>query len=437
MARTGYRAFLVTWIGQLVSVTGTSISGFGLQFFVFVETGSVTQLSLVALAFALPGILLAPLAGSVADRTNRRHIMMVADTAAGAATLVLAALFLADSLQVWHIYVVTAIGAAANAFQEPAWLASIPLLVDKERLGRANGLVQLNQGLSIIVAPAAAGALLATVGLGGVLLVDVVTFAVGIGTLLFVEFPFPDELEHNGADSVRADAVLAWMYLRDRPGLFQLLWLYAGVNFMLALTNVLFIPLVASFASEAAAGGVLSAAGVGAVVGSVVVAAWGGPKDRARGILKGIGVGGLFVVVSGLRPSVALITVGAVGLMFVVPIVNTASQVIWQTKVAPGVQGRVFSLRRMISSAVAPLAILIVGPLSDGVFEPLLAADGPLAPSIGQLIGTGPGRGIGFLVVVSGIGTIALALGGYLLPRVRKLDEELPDHDVAVEEADN
>ena len=420
------RAFFVVWAGQLVSLTGTQLTGFGLQLFVFSETRSVTQLSLVVLAFAVPGLVLAPVAGAVADRVDRRLAMLGADAAAGAATLIIAGLFFADALELWHIYVLTAVGSAANAFQEPAWLASIPLLVERRNLGRANGLVQLNQGLSFVIAPAVAGVLLVTVGLGGVLLVDVATFLVGVITLAVVSFPRP---ERTAADqgTFREDATYGWRYLRARPGLFGLLWVYAGVNFMLSLTNVLLIPLIVSFASEAAAGGVLSLAGAGAIVGSLVMSVWSGPKRLVRSVMIGIFVGGICVAIAGLRASIPLIATGFVLLLVSIPITNTNSQTIWQTKVRPAVQGRVFSLRRMIGSAVTPLAIVLAGPLSDRVFEPLMEDDGALAGSVGSLLGTGPGRGIGLLFVLAGLGTMALAVAGWLLPRVRNLEAEIPD----------
>jgi len=124
---------------------------------------------------------------------------------------------------------------------------------------------------------------------------------------------------------------------------------------------------------------------------------------------------------------VPLIAVAAFLLMAVVPVANTASQVLWQLKVPAGVQGRVFAIRRMISQAIAPIAMLAAGPLADRVFEPLLAEGGALASSVGSVIGTGPGRGIGFMFVVSGALTGVVALVGYSLPRVRNIETELPD----------
>lgn len=420
------RPFFIVWVGQLVSITGTTVTAFGLQIYVFTETGSVTQLTFVALAFVTPALLLAPLAGSVADRYDRRVVMLVADACAGAATIGLFLVWAMGALEPWHIYVATAVGSSANAFQDPAWMAAIPLLVPKDQLGRANGLVQLNQGVSFVLAPAIAGALLALGGLGPILILDAVTFGIGVLTLAVVRFPAYDRTTTDDR-SVWKDSVRAWRYLRVRSGLLGLLLIYAGVNFMLSATNVLVIPLIVSFSTEAAAGAVLSIAGLGAVAGSLAVGALGTPKRLVPAIMGGIAVTGVLVSLVGVRESVVFIAVSSTLLLFLNPIVNSSSQVIWQTKVEEGVQGRVFSLRRMISSAISPVAIFIAGPLADQVFEPLLADDGALADSVGSLIGTGPGRGIGFMWVLAGIATIGLAIAGWMAPRVRNIESELPD----------
>jgi DHA3 family macrolide efflux protein-like MFS transporter len=427
-ASLGMRTFLTVWAGQLVSITGTTLTGFGLQVWVYLETGSVTRLAMVTLAFALPSVLLSPIAGALVDRWDRRLTMLGADVLAGAATLVIAALYFTGNLEVWHLYLLAGVGALGNAFQVPAWMAAIPLLVPKKHLGRANGLVQANEAVALVAAPVLAGAMLATIGLGAVLLADVATFLVAVATLVVVRFPPTPKGEFAATGSLRADVATGWRYLRARGGLLWLLVIYAGVNFVLAFVDVLLIPLVLSFASEAAAGGILSAAGTGMLVGSLVMSTWGGPKrQRIAWIMGGIAVGGLCVIVTGLRPSLPVIAVGSVLLMLGSPVVNATSQVVWQLKVAPEMQGRVFALRRMVSQAAFPLGILLAGPLADGVFEPLLAADGALAGSVGRLIATGPGRGIAFLFILAGLGTMLMAAAGWLHPRVRCLEEEIPD----------
>jgi DHA3 family macrolide efflux protein-like MFS transporter len=167
-----------------------------------------------------------------------------------------------------------------------------------------------------------------------------------------------------------------------------------------------------------------------------VMSTWGGPqRGRVAWIMGGITVGGLSVIVAGLRPSLWLIIVGAVTLMLGTPVVNATSQVIWQLKVAPEMQGRVFALRRMVSQAMFPLGLALSGPMADRVFEPLLGREGALAGSVGRVLGTGPGRGIAFMFVLAGAGTMLMAAVGWLHPRVRRVEEEIPDQipdDVAV-----
>ena len=422
------RTFLVVWAGQLVSVTGTALTGFGLQVWIYLETGSVTRLALVSLAYALPAVLLSPLAGVLADRLDRRLAMIAADVLAGFSTLAIAVLYFTGTLELWHIYALSGLGAIGNTLQVPAWMAAISLLVPKQHLGRANGLVMTSEAVSIVVAPALAGALLATLGLGAVLLADLATFLVAIATLALVRFPRPERLGAQQIPSVRREMADGWRYLRERGGLLGLLFIYAGVNFVLAFENVLAIPLIVSFASETAAGAVLSAAGFGMLAGSLMVSAWGGPKRRRIAwIMGGIAVSGLGVMAVGVRRSLLVITVSYVILMLLAPVVNTTSQVIWQLKVAPGMQGRVFSLRRMLAQVASPLAIVAAGPLADRVFEPLFAPGGGLAGSMGRVIGTGPGRGVGFMILLAGLGTILMAGIGWLHPRIRHLETEIPD----------
>ncbi len=174
-------------------------------------------------------------------------------------------------------------------------------------------------------------------------------------------------------------------------------------------------------------GAILSMAGVGAVVGSLIVGAYGEPKHLLRTILGGILVSGILIAITGVRASVVVIAVPLVLVFLLSPIINGASQVVWQTKVVEGAQGRVFSLRRMIAQAISPIAILLAGPLADGLFEPALEVDGILADSIGQLIGTGTGRGIGLIHILAGAGTVLLAIAGWMSPRVRNIETELPD----------
>lgn len=422
------RTFLIVWSGQLVSILGTTMTGFGLTMWIYVETGSVTKLAIASLAFFLPVVVLSPFAGALVDRWDRRVVMLASDSVAGLGTLAIMLLYASGGLQIWHIYVVTGVGAIANTFQSPAWMASIPLLVPKRQLGRANGMDQVNGGMSLVVAPLVAGILLAAFDLPGVLIVDLATFVVALVTLSIVRFPRPESHAESSTGTVRGDVVAGWRWLKVRRGLLGLLVVVAGVNFTLEFFNLLLFPLVLSFASEVSAGTVLSIGGIGSLVGSVVVGVWGGFKHLIRGFLWSLVAIGVFVSVTGLHAAVWAIAIPVAATLLTVPIANTASQVLWQTKVPPALQGRVFAIRRMVANAISPIAILLAGPLADRVFEPLLATDGPLAPTVGSIIGTGPGRGIGLMYLIAGVLLAVVAIVGYTLPRIRNIETELPDH---------
>lgn len=418
------RKFALVWLGQLVSVVGSALSAFVVGVWVYLETGSVTQFVLIQFCAVVPGILASPVAGLITDRWNRRRIMVSADLGAGASTAVLLTLVTTDSLGVWPIYLTTAVTATCNAFHLIAFTALVPALVPKRHLGRINGLMQITQGVQI-AAPLVAGALLALVGLRGVLLIDLVAMAVAVSTLLAARLPAaaikPEPTE-------RPEGIGAGLrYLRGRPGLVNLVVVFALWNFVFAIAGGLVQPLILSFSSPATLGALMAAGGSGLFIGSLVMTAWGGPKRRVDGIYLGLVLGAIFLVLHSLHPSAWLIAIAAPAFLFTLPLMNTACTTLIQTKVDPAVLGRVLGAVRMISQAAMPFAFLLIGPLSDGVFEPLMAADGALAGSVGALIGVGEGRGIALIFMVAGVLMLALAGHAYSRPRLRNIDVEIPD----------
>ena len=431
-AARGMQVFFVIWFGQLVSIIGSGLTGFALGIWVLQETGSVTQFSLISLFGMLPFILISPIAGVMVDRWDRRKTMIVSDTIAALTTLAIVLLYRADNLTIWMIYLMTAISSASRAFQMPAYTAATTLLVPREQLGRANGLVQLAQGLGQLISPVLAGLLVTWVGLSGVITVDLVSFVFAVITLMSVRIPRP-EVSTEGQQargSVLRESSFGWNYIKQRPGLMGLLIFFAISNFLVSMVVVLANPLVLSFpsGSPAVLGTVLSVAGAGMLVGSVVMSIWGGPRRRVNGVLGAMALSAVCITLAGLQPSAILLTVMAFLFLFSLPFVGASSQAIWQSKVPADIQGRVFATRAMIATAATPVAYLIAGPLADYVFQPLLQDEGsPLSGTIGQIIGYGPGRGIGLMFIVFGLLTLAATVGGYMYPRIRLVEDELPD----------
>jgi len=430
-APTGMRTFVIIWIGQVISIVGSSLTNFGLGVWIFQRTGDAMPFALTVLFGSLPRVFLLPVAGSLADRWNRRWLMILADTGNALATLAIVLLLSFGSLEVWHIYLLSAIGSALGTFQVPAYQASITMLVPKKHLARANGMVQTADALGGILAPLLAGLLFVTIGLSGIVVIDFVTYFFAVFALLLVRIPQPEvEPSTEGQRSkVVSDVRFAWRYLRERPGLLGLLFYYASVNFFLSTVFVLSGPLVLSQHDARVFGLVQTVLGIGGLLGGLVASTWGGPqKNLVRAALGGIPLYMLGIIFAGLRIHPAFPAFGLAFTVFFVSIVQSISNAIWQLKVAPEAQGRVFSLRYMLATIITPLAYLVAGPLADQVFEPLMRAGGALASTmLGTLFETGAGRGIGLIYVLSGLLVILISGIAYLNPRIRRLEEEVPD----------
>lgn len=423
------KTFSIVWAGQLVSLVGTNLTAFALSIFVFQQTGSVTQLATVLLASHLPQILITPFAGALVDRWDRRKAMILADAGAGLGTLMLVALYLTGSLAVWNIAIAVAISGLFQAFQWPAYSAAMAVLVPKKQFGRASGLIQLADALGELGGPIIAGFVLAFSGIGLVFAIDVATFLIAVVMLLVVRFPKPamTEAGAEGAGSLWHETKYGFQYLFARHGLLALLLVFGIVNFAFGFMGPLFVPLGLSLTNEAGLGTAFSISATGMLIGSVVASAWGGPKKRVLGLVVGGALlGGVFAAI-GLFPSIYWMT-GVIFIgMLIVPTLNATSQALWLAKVEADLQGRISAVRRFIAQAAIPVALLLVGPLSDRVFEPLMVDDGVLAGSVGAVIGSGPGRGYALFFIIIGIMVMVAVAAAWLYPPLRHLERDIPD----------
>jgi MFS family permease len=425
----GMLAFSVVWAGQLVSTLGSGLTSFAVGIWIYEMTGSATLFAVNLLIWTLPNILLSPVAGVLADRWDRRLVMILSDSGAGLSSLFVIVMLLSGELQVWHVYLATFFNSAFSVFQWPAYSAATSLLVPKKQLGRAGGMTQIGEAISQLATPAIAGALFVTVSLKAILFIDVLSYLVALATLAAVRFPRPKTSEEGQASrgSFWKEAFYGWGYIRKRAGLFGLLIVFASMNFLMSLVYPLLTPMLLDMTSPDVVGLVSSIGGLGMLVGTLVMSAWGGPKRRLYGIFAAEMLVGFSMLLMGMSPSIPLIAVAGMGVMLALPVSSGCSQAIWQTKVAPDMQGRVFSIRSMIAFSIIPVAYALAGPLAEGVFEPAMAAGGGLAPVFGPLIGMGSGRGIGLMYVISGALYILVSVVLLIQPRIRRLEIELPD----------
>ena len=184
--------FLIIWAGQFISMLGSGLTSFAIGVWIFQQTGQAMPFALTVLFGNLPSLLLLPLAGSLADRWNRKALMILADSGSALITLGLFILLLLGDLQTWYIYLLVGLGSVCSAFQEPAYQSSVSMIVPKKDLTRANGIAQTAQAIQSILTPLMAGGLFVTIGMRGIILIDFITYFFAVFALLVVRIPQPE-----------------------------------------------------------------------------------------------------------------------------------------------------------------------------------------------------------------------------------------------------
>lgn len=407
------RRFLAVWFGQSLSLVGSAVSGVGVAVWVYLETGSAAWLGTLAALAALPALLAGPFL-PVVDRLSRRRMMIIADAVASLGTIVALALALTGRLEVWHLVVAAFVGGVGTAFQFPAFQAAVPLLVEPDALGRANGLNQFGPALGIVIGPVIATPLVAWWGITAVLVVDVATFLVAIACTTLTRFPDTDVPGGDRADGGPVDdgswrSVVAWLRADGRP-LVVLLAVMAVTNFVLAFFNVAIISLATIVGGAARAGLVIGAGGLAMLVGTIVLGQRGIARRRVRTLAVALSATGVGCLIAALRPSLLVLVAGVVVALGMVPAVNAAVATIYHERVPPRMHGRMFGLRAAIGRGLEPLGAVTAGFAIAAVAEPAMGEGALGGETLGRIIGVGADRGPAAVLAVIGVALVAIAV---------------------------
>lgn len=409
----GVRGYVVLLAGESISMLGSAVGWFALAWWAWKTYGSPAALASVQVAFFLPMMLVAPLAGAFVDRWERKRVLVLSNIGLGLLQLLTATLMLTGNLQLWMIYVLASFSSICAAFQHPALEASTRLMVPESQLGRANGLTQSAEAFTSLAGPLVGGLLVAFLPIGDLLLLDAASFSAAVVAALIVAIPQPPGWRSKAVDnpprgSIWNDVRNGFGFIRNRPGLLALLTMFTTWNFLSAFVFVLLAPMatlywqydslarpiadlmiflgaqpdqldaqVLGFMNFFFSGGML--------IGGLIMTAWGGFRRRVLGVLLGMFIGGLAQVLIG----VPMLGIAALGLLIVglsFPIANASSQSIWMSKTPPEVQGSVFAARRTIAQISAPVGTAIAGGLAEiAGFVPLIVVTGIVAAVIGLL----------------------------------------------------
>jgi DHA3 family macrolide efflux protein-like MFS transporter len=415
---TNWKArFFTIWGGQAISLFGSRMVQFALIWWLTQETGSATVLAIASLIGLLTTVILGPFIGALVDRWKRRQVILIVDTAIALATLLLAYLFAIDAVSVGIIYVLLLVRGIGESFHWPSMSAATSLMVPNEQLTRVQGLNQMLQGgLSIVAAPLAA-LLLGFFPMQGIMMIDVVTAAFAILPLLAITIPEVDQRESLSSSEKPAtfweDFRSGLRYVWSWPGLMMLMVLAMVINFLLTPAGALMPILVSEYFQGGALqlGYIESAFGFGMIAGGLVLGTWGGFKKRIMTSMLGlIGLGIGFGMI-GLVPS-NLFWLGVASAFLaaaMIPMVNGPVHAILQSTVEPEMQGRVFTLVGSLGSAMAPLGLIIAGPVADLI-------------------------GVQSWYVIGGVACILMALVGYSMPALMNIEDNHRNADEAAQE---
>ena len=430
----GMAAFTVVWVGQLVSVLGSAMTQFALMIWIWQETGQATAMALMGFFTFVPMVIMMPIAGALVDRWNKKLAMMMGDLAAGLGTVAILLLFQNGALEIWHLYLIGIFIGAFGSFQWPAYSSAITVMVDKKHYARASGLVGLVGSISGIFGPPMAAFLLGVADISLILIIDIVTFTFAIGVLLLVHIPNPPPAEDlkSGAKGLFSDAGYGFKYIYQRKPLFGLQMTFFVFNLVSTFGMVVMMPMILARtgSDKLVLASVQSVLALGGVSGGILLAIWGGPRRKINGLLGGmIIIALIFGIGFGIGQTPLMWMIFGFLAMLMLPTLNGSSQAIWQTKVPANRQGRVFAARMVIAQGAGAVAMVIVGPLADFYFEPAMMLQGSLAPTFGWLVGTGPGAGMGLMILFSSILSMFVGIIAYRIRIIRNVERIIPDAD--------
>lgn len=422
MANNAFRKFIVLWFGELVSSIGSGLTAFGLGVYAFQTTHSATAVSLVTLCTFLPMILLSPVGGVLADRYDRRLMMLLGDGGSALGLIYLLIVMFSGEAQLWQLCLGVTISSIFASLTDPAYKATITDLLPEEQFAKASGLVQLAGSSKYLFSPVIAGMLLAVVDIEVLLIMDISTVFITIITISAVRRSLVAKPVSKKKFSLSKDLKEGWRILVSRKGVFTLTLLMTVVTYYMGILQILFTPMVLPLSNAKTLGIVQSVSATGLLLGSLFIGVFNVNQRYTRVLSVGLLVAGIFFSLIGVSSNIYVIA--AAGFLFfaTLPFVNTSADVLIRTNIPNEAQGRAWGMIGVVSQFGYVAAYASAGLLSDHIFNPLMDEGGLLASTVGKWIGSGQGRGIGLLFIISGILVIVLALIMARMKSIRALE---------------
>ncbi len=415
--------FLIVWIGQLVSSIGSGLTAFSLGVYAYQETHMATSAALITLFSFVPSILLRPIGGVLADRFDRRAMMILGDLGSASGLVFILAIMLTGNIELWQIYLGVTVSSIFVALQSPSYKASATDLLTEEQFSKASGLVQLAESAKYLLSPIIAGFLLIITDIKTILVIDILTFTVAILAVLFIKKGLQTARKDSESQHFLKDLMEGWNAIASNKGVLLLVVIISVTTFYIGFLQTLIGPMMLSFTDAKTLGTVQSVSAIGMLMSSLFIGIFSKTKRYDTMLVIGLGLGGLFFSLMGLTTNIYFIA-GAGFLFFcALPFVNTSADVLVRKNIDNEKQGRVWGIIGVLSQLGFVVAYGISGFLADHIFNPLLNDGGFLAPTVGKIIGIGQGRGIGLLLIISGAFVVILSAITSRIKSIRALTD--------------
>lgn len=408
MKGTGYKKFLLLWAGQMVSAIGGGLTSFGLGVYVFEQTGSAASMALVTLLAFLPTLVLSVPAGVLADRYDRRLMMMLGDGLSALGILYILICMLRGGAALWQICVGVLVSSVFSALLEPAYRATVSDLLSREEYSRASGLVSLAGSARYLISPLLAGLLLAVSDIRLLLVIDICTFFLTVIVTGVVKRGLaakPLELRESFLSSLRG----GWRAVTGKRGVLLLIAAASVLTCFMGAFQILAEPLLLDFTSSTVLGVAETICACGMLVSSLLLGIRGIRRGYVRVLCVSLLLAGAAMVVFGLKENIYLICVSGFCFFAMLPFANNCLDYLVRTNIPAEVQGRAWGL---------------IGFLSQIGYVVAYGAAGVLADGIASAMHTGVGRGAAAVIVLAGalLGISAIAL--YRIHSVRELEAQ-------------
>ncbi|KXL53283.1 putative bacilysin exporter BacE [Anaerotignum neopropionicum] len=403
--------FLIIWAGELISNIGSGMTAFALAIYVYQLTGSVTYVSLITLFAYMPTVLLSPFGGILADRYDRRILMICGDTLSGFGLL-----YILLSIKFGHggmipIFVGITLNSIFVALMEPAYRATISDLLTEAEYAKASGMVQIAYNAKYLISPAIAGIVLSVSDISLVLILDISTFIITVFAVAIARKEIQKPIKKEVHSGIFKELREGFQLIKEKKEVKSLILIMTLVCFFIGFIQTLTAPMILVLSNAKIVGYIESICAVGMVVGSVVIGIFGIKNNQYWRVLFLAAIFcGLFMTFAGLKTNLIFISAALFLFFLTLPFINTCAEVLLRVSIPNNLQGRIWGLVSLLTQGGMIIAYGSCGVIADVVFEPMFRQSGLLNQSIGKIIGTGEGRGIAFMLILAGLGMI-IAMG--------------------------